>query len=197
VSKALQELSGSASLPASTPVMVCSIPGVEQATSALGVSDYLVKPISRKSLLDALDRLGHEIKTILVVEDDQEAMQLFWRMLASAERGYRMLRAYDGQQALDVLRRERPDAILLDLAMPRMDGFDFLSIKERNRALSDIPTILISARDPLGQPIVSKTLAITLAGGLSVSKLLDCLRSLSTVLWTPVGSPARQGALPG
>ena len=108
-----------------------------------------------------------------------------------------MLRAYDGQQALDILQTERPDAILLDLAMPRMDGFDFLSIKERTPTLRDIPTILISARDPLGQPIVSKTLAITLADGLSLQKLLDCLRSLSLVFSSPPGLPALPEALPG
>ena len=157
----------------------------------------MIKPIARESLLASLDRLDGDIKTILVVEDEPDALQLFWRVLSSAGRGYRMLRAYDGRQALDILSRERPDAILLDLVMPEMDGFEFLAIKGQSPMLRDIPTILISARDPLGHPIVSKSLAVTLADGLSVQKLLDCIKAFSALLSSPSAGSALQAALPG
>jgi CheY-like chemotaxis protein len=195
VGETLSGLSGSASLPEGVPAMVCSLPGVEQASNALGVSGYLVKPISRESLLSSLEGLGREVETVLIVDDEPDALQLFWRMLSSAGRGYRVLRAYDGRQALEIMQRQRPDAILLDLVMPEMDGFQFLSLKNQEPTWADIPTILISAQDPLGQPIVSKSLAVTCAGGLSVRRLLDCIRALSAILSGPSDGSAHQAAL--
>jgi CheY-like chemotaxis protein len=196
VGDTLSQLSSNAALPEGVPAMVCSLPGIEQATNALGVSGYLVKPISRESLLLALDGLGREVRTVLLVDDEPDALQLFWRMLSSAGRGYRVLRAYDGRQALEIVDGQQPDVILLDLVMPEMDGFEFLSLKNQNPAWADIPTILISAQDPLGQPIVSKSLAVTCAGGLSVRRLLDCIKALSAILSGPSVGSAHQAALP-
>jgi signal transduction histidine kinase/CheY-like chemotaxis protein len=193
----LAQIGGNMSLPAGIPAMVCSLPGIEQASNALGVSGYLVKPISRESLLSALAGLGRKVETVLLVDDEPDALQLFWRMLSSAGRGYRVLRAYDGRQALEIMQSQRPDAILLDLVMPEMDGFRFLSLKNQQLDWADIPTILISAQDPLGQPIVSKSLAVTCAGGLSVRRLLDCIKALNAILSRPLDGSAYQAALPG
>jgi CheY-like chemotaxis protein len=177
-----------AALPYGVPAIVCSVPGVEQAASGLGAADYLVKPISREQLLVALDRLERPVESVLVVDDETDASRLFWRMLASAERGYRVLRAYDGRQALDLLSRETVDVVLLDLAMPEMDGFEFLSHKAQDAALRDVPVILISARDPLGHPIVSKHLAVTTVDGLSARQIVDCVQALSQIL--SISAPA-------
>jgi CheY-like chemotaxis protein len=171
-------------MPYDIPIFVCSIPGIDQATGDLGISDYLTKPVSRDVLLAALDRLGHPVEKVLVVDDEPDALRLFGRMLASANRGYRVLRAYDGRQAMTIIRRERPDVILLDLIMPEMSGFEFLALKHKDPALGDIPVVLISARDPWGHPIVSSALAVTRASGLSARTFLDCLQALSAILST-------------
>ena len=191
VTQALQRLDAAA-LPYGVPAVVCTIPGVEEATAGLEVADYLVKPISRPQLLAALDRLEGRVETVLIVDDEPDALQLFWRMLAHADRPYRVLRAYDGRQALEVLRAEPVDAILLDLVMPEMDGFQFLAARAQEPALRDIPVILISARDPLGHPIVSKNLAVTLANGLSARQIVECVQALSQMLSvsTPQAGPA-------
>ena len=182
VEEALRRVSQRAELPVGVPVIICSIPGAEQAAGALGAADYLVKPISREALLAALDRLGPVVRTVLVVDDEPDALQLFGRVLMSAERDYRVLRADDGQQALEIMRQDRPDVVLLDLVMPEMDGFQFLAAVSQEPAWRDIPVILISARDPLGQPIVSKSLAVTCREGLSVEQLLECIQALSAIL---------------
>ncbi len=182
ISGALERLNACAALPEGTPAIICSVPGLEQATSTLGACDYLVKPVSREALLAALDRLGKEVKTILVVDDEQDALLLFCRMLSSANRGYRVLRACDGRQALQILREDRPDVVMLDLLMPEVSGFEFLAIRNQDAALRDIPVILISARDPFGQPVVSNALTVTRANGLSVQDLLSCIEALSTIL---------------
>jgi CheY-like chemotaxis protein len=194
---ALARLNEGSVLPRGIPAVVCSLPGPERTVNALGAHEYLVKPISREALLAALDTLEREVRTVLVVDDEPDALQLFWRMLSSAGRGYRVLRAYDGRQALDIIAYQRPDAILLDLVMPELDGFEFLSIKNRDPDLRGIPTILISARDPLGHPIVSRALAVTSADGLSARKVLDCIQTFSAIVSGPSDGSALQAALPG
>jgi CheY-like chemotaxis protein len=184
VSAVLQRLHKSEALPSGIPVIACSIPGVYEAAGALGVSAYLVKPISRDTLLSALDRLKLSGNTVLVVDDEPEALRLFRRMLVSSEPGYRVLSAMDGRQAMTILREQRPDVVLLDLIMPNMDGFQLLAAKSQDLTLSDIPVVVISARDPAGQPIVSNALAVTQGDGFSMHRLLTCIEAISGILST-------------
>ena len=156
----------------------------------------MVKPISRDTLLAALDRLGRNIETVLIVDDEPNALQLFRRMLASAERSYRVLRATNGRQAIEVMRAQPPDVVLLDLAMPEMDGFGFLTAKGQEPAWRDIPVVLVSARDPLGHPIVSDALAVTCANGLSVRQIVDSVRALSSALAPAPSADPAQPATP-
>lgn len=137
--------------------------------------------MARATLLEALDRLGLDGKKLLVADDDEDALRLFYRMLTSAGRGYRVLTAPDGRQAWEMLRNERPDALLADLIMPEMDGFELLAAKNADPALASIPTIVLSARDPLGQPIVSRVFAMTSRTGLSLGQLLAGITLLSKV----------------
>ena len=70
--------------------------------------------------------------------------------------------------------------------MPNMDGFALLEAKQRDPALRDIPTIVISARDPAGQPIVSNALTVTRENGLSAHHLVTCIKALNELL-SPAG----------
>ncbi|MBI1881158.1 MAG: response regulator [Chloroflexi bacterium] len=182
--KVLEYLNLSQKLPNNTPLITCSIPRLDDL-NPLGASVRLVKPIFRETLLEALDRLNIKEGTILIVDDEPDALQLFRRMLTSLERDYRILLARDGQEALTILQECRPEVILLDLVMPNMDGFQFLELRRRHPALTEIPVVIISARDPAGQPIVSSMVAATLGGGLSVSQLLASIEAFSKVLAIP------------
>lgn len=182
VGEELQALLREGSLPYGTPAILCSIAGAFEPANIPGAADYLIKPISREALLAAVERVQPKGKTILVADDEPEALQLFRRMLVSAGRGYRVLRAADGQQALHILRTQRPDALLMDLVMPEMDGFQLLAAKNADPALRDIPTLIISARDPGGQPILSSALAVTRGGGLSAGQLLSSIEVLTHIL---------------
>jgi signal transduction histidine kinase/CheY-like chemotaxis protein len=183
VSEALERLE-TVSLPHEVPVIACAVPGITSAANVLGVSDYLVKPISREALLAALDKLDIKGNTLLLVDDEPEALRLFRRMLIDSERNYRVLRASDGRVALHILRQERPDGVLLDLIMPNMTGYEFLKAKHQDPALRDIPVIVVSARDPAGQPIVSSGVGAMCHNGLSAQRLLSCIRALSGILAT-------------
>jgi signal transduction histidine kinase/CheY-like chemotaxis protein len=169
-------------LPYNTPAITCWVPGKDEAARRLGVVRYLVKPITRESLLSALEELGEEVRTVLLVDDEPEVLQLFSRILTSAERGYRVLRAKSGRRALDLLRERRPDLVLLDLIMPGVDGFQVLQQKSQDLSIQDIPVVVISSRDPAREPIVSSVVTVTRSSGLSASDLLTCVRSISETL---------------
>ncbi len=189
---------GQATLPAGVPAIVCSLPDTNIVQSR-GVADYLVKPVSRSALLAALDRLALSGKTLLIVDDEPEAVRLFKRMLASAGRGYRVLTANDGEHAMSVLRAQHPDALLLDLVMPNMDGFQVLARKNEDPDLRSIPVVVLSAQNPAGGPIVSNAMSITQGGGLSVQQLLSLIEMSIRVL-APMrrsGDPAQTAAPAG
>jgi len=109
-------------------------------------------------------------------------LQLFGRLLSATGRGYTVLRANGGQQALTLLRERQPDVMLLDLVMPGVDGFQVLQIKAQDQQIRDIPVIAVSSKDANGEPIISTALTVTKSGGLSFPNILACITALSDVL---------------
>jgi len=192
----LREVAGSADrlidLPYGTPAVICWVPGEDEAARRLGVVRYLVKPVTREMLLSMLEDLGETVQSVLLVDDKREVLRLFSRMLSSAEKGYRVLRATNGRRALSLLRERKPDLMLLDLIMPGMDGFQVLQEKSRDASIRDIPVVVISSRDPDEGPIVSDTLTVTRGGGIGLRDLVDCIQSVTEVL-SPSTQPAGRG----
>jgi signal transduction histidine kinase/CheY-like chemotaxis protein len=181
-----------ARLPYGTPALICWLPSADEAVKRLGVVRYLVKPVTRVALLSTLSGLSQEVKRVLLVDDDREALQLFSRMLYTADRDYHILRAETGPQALSLLRQRRPDVMLLDLIMPGMDGFQVLEEKSQDPSIQDIPVVVVSSRDPSGQPIVTSSLSVTRSGGLSVRDLLACIQATSRILAPSVQTSRRE-----
>jgi DNA-binding response OmpR family regulator len=83
-------------------------------------------------------------KRILVVDDDKEIVRLLDAYLERA--GYQVLTAYDGEMALHIMRRERPDLAILDLMMPERDGRDVTRVVRGDASLSAMPIIMLTAR---------------------------------------------------
>ncbi|MCL5999737.1 MAG: ATP-binding protein [Chloroflexi bacterium] len=182
IARGLDLLKSSSALPAGVPALVCVVPDPHDTSTGLRVSEFLIKPISQQTLLDTLDRLGVTQGTVLIVDDEPDGRQLFSRMLASSKRGYRVLQARDGEEAMGILYEYRADVILLDLIMPNMDGFEMLAALNESPSLRDIPKIVISAQDPAGQPIMSSALAVVQAGGISARQLLTCVAAMTRIL---------------
>ncbi len=86
-----------------------------------------------------------ETSKILVVEDDDDLRALLEALLA--RQGYQVETADSGLNALAALSTFKPHLILLDLAMPDMDGFTFLERKNGNVKIQNIPVIILTARD--------------------------------------------------
>ncbi len=169
-------------LPNRTPVVSCYVPGKHEACERLNVVEYLVKPITHDGLLATAQRVVPTHGSILIVEDDQEMARLIARQLNSAGQDYHILRAGDGTKALAMMRERQPDAVFLDLGLPDQDGYEVLREKEADPAIRPIPVVIISARDPLGQPVVTNRLRVELAGGLSARDVILCTAAISQAL---------------
>jgi CheY-like chemotaxis protein len=146
-----------------------------------GASEFLIKPITRDKLFAVLDRLDITHGTVLIVDDEPDALHLLARMLTVSERDYRILQARDGQEALEIMHSQQPDVILLDLIMPNVDGFHLLEILSQDVKLNHIPVVVISARDREGHPVVSSAVCVTRVGGISARRLLTAIALLSSV----------------
>lgn len=83
-------------------------------------------------------------KTILVVDDDKSIVRLVSSYLEQAL--YQVMVAYDGETALQILRRDSVDLMVLDIMMPERDGWDVTKTVRSDKRLSDIPIIMLTAR---------------------------------------------------
>lgn len=140
--------------PYDLPVIKISIPVDINKTSMLpsGVTHYLVKPVSRQVLLDAVHELGPEIHRILVIDDDPGMMRYLSQSLRSTDADpsrtpdYEIITALTGAEAWTCLEQTSVDAILLDLELPDINGWNLLDII-RTELSSPPPVIIITAND--------------------------------------------------
>ncbi len=85
-----------------------------------------------------------EAKTLLVVDDDPVLRECLEEVLR--HQGYRVLTAGDGEEGLRLVREQAPDLVILDVALPGMDGFRVATLIKGDPALQRIPIILYSGR---------------------------------------------------
>jgi CheY-like chemotaxis protein len=81
-------------------------------------------------------------KKIMIVEDDEFLVQMYATKLELQE--YQVTTAGDGKQALKLIKKEKPDLILLDLNLPVMDGFQVLEELKKDQATKDIPVLVLT-----------------------------------------------------
>jgi CheY-like chemotaxis protein len=137
---------------AEIPVIIISIVDNREFGTVLGATDYMVKPIDHERLQRLLRELrpghpenGERDGCILVVDDDPALRDILSSSLTDA--GWRAATASDGEAALAAIEQERPTAMILDLMMPRVDGFEVLrSVRERP-ATQDLPIIVVTAKE--------------------------------------------------
>jgi DNA-binding response OmpR family regulator len=142
------------SLPYDLPLVCLPLPESSDRAGALplGVCGYLVKPVPRQILVDAVEGLGPGMRGLLIVDDDPAMLRFVTQALKASEHeptsgtDYHFFTADRGEAALRILEDEDVDAVLLDLDLPDMSGWQLLA-QVRDLRGSDLPVIVISAAD--------------------------------------------------
>lgn len=144
------------------PVILVTVVDQKALGYQLGVTDYLVKPLNADDLLASLSRIAsyEERPRLLVVDDDPNVHEMVTQLLENS--GYQIQAVSDGVQAVTAAQITPPDVILLDLLMPRMDGFDVIEKMRQNPKTRGIPIVILTAKSlsaeeekSLGQRIYS------------------------------------------
>ena len=180
-------------LPPSVPVIYCALPSQAWIAQQQGVLGALTKPVSREDLLRAMAPAG-PCNDVLVIDDDRGFVQLVRRYLEGESEGCNVRWAYDGREGIEEMRRQRPQAVLLDLIMPVMDGFEFLRQVRQEPTLADVPVIIVTATD-LGEQVLAQfgsELRVRSSEGLAPDQVLRYLAAILDV--THASYPSRNAA---
>jgi PAS domain S-box-containing protein len=134
---------------ATIPVIIVSIVDQKQVGFALGADDYVIKPVRKPALLETIRRHvpspADDDSSILLVDDDPKALELMQEALRSA--GYETQGVRSGTRALEVLANKVVGAILLDLLMPGIDGFQVIRHVRQEPALKRLPILVMTAKN--------------------------------------------------
>jgi len=169
------------SLNQDTPVIVTTVLADRQVGMGFAIQDYLVKPLHADELMESLSRASvskNGDPEVLVVDDNPQALKLMEEALAHL--GYRSILERGGRSGLLAVANRRPAAVILDLLMPEMDGFEFLAELRKTDAGKDVPVIIWTMKD-LGKDDRARLLAIAQAvvpkGSGSLQRLIEELKS--------------------
>jgi len=134
---------------ANIPVIILSIVDQKQVGFALGATDYLIKPVRKPALLETIRRHvplpADDDSSILLVDDDPKALELLEETLRAA--GYETQGVRSGKRALEVLANKAVGAILLDLLMPGMDGFEVIRHVRQEATLKELPILVMTGKN--------------------------------------------------
>lgn len=179
-----------------TPIISCVIPRLGKRLYSEGILSYLVKPIMPEALRAVMRKVERDGETtVLLVEDDPDAMRLLERLLMSLPRPYNFLRAYDGLQALDLMKEATPDVVLMDLLMPGLDGWETIARMRADERLREVPVVIISAQDATEDRVMlAPPIHVRYRDPIDIARGADCLRSLITALSPRYPLPSQPAA---
>ena len=186
---------------AEIPVVMLTITSNQEMGYLLGAAEYLPKPVDRERLATILQRYRpvDGARNVLVVEDDVPTREVLRRSLQ--KQGWVVTEAENGRIGLEHLKEQPPALILLDLMMPVMDGFEFLSELRQNRSWDAVPVVVLTSKDltPDERAALSgKVERILQKGAYSREALLAEVRKIvAQCARKPARSDADEAASPG
>jgi len=154
------------------------------------VADYMTKPIQNSQLTELLMGQGWlgdagdppAGKKILVVDDDPDTLEVNTRIVQAQSPHYQVLQARNGLEALDLIRREHPDLVLLDLMMPELDGFGVLEAMREEEASRHIPIVVLTAQVLTEEDIARLNCGMVSVLGKGLFTVEEMLQRLENVL---------------
>jgi signal transduction histidine kinase/DNA-binding response OmpR family regulator/uncharacterized protein YigA (DUF484 family) len=168
---------------ADIPVILLTIVDKKALGFRLGAAAYLLKPLDPVAVRNTLNRVIRDKTTrqkhVLLMDDDPGVADMLSQFLPESE--FRLKSALDGVAGLEAVAADCPDIILLDILMPRLDGFGVIESLRANPKTCDLPVIVISAKDMT--PADSSRLKATVSSvmqkqGLRGEKLVDEINSV-------------------
>lgn len=171
------------SLPSDLLTVRCALPSSSLTSPSLPADALLVKPVSRRALLAAIERLPHSVNSVLIADDNPDVVRLFQRMLRGHIAPAHCRVAYNGVEAMEQLNVHKPDLVLLDLIMPEVDGHSVLARMAADPQLADVAVIVVSAHGQAHTDLrLAGPLHISRAGGFEFGELARTLHTLLSEL---------------
>ena len=129
---------------AAIPVIMVTFVNEPALSASLGAAETIAKPVNWERLKQVMERFQRD-GVVLVIDDDADARARLRHVLE--RNGWAVVEAENGRAAFDQIMREIPTLILLDLTMPVMDGFTFLHELRNHPGCSNVPVVVLTARD--------------------------------------------------
>jgi signal transduction histidine kinase/CheY-like chemotaxis protein len=136
------------------PVIIVTVVDEREVGLALGAADYLVKPVSRATLLDCLSRYKFTTKIltqaihVLAVDDDPAALDIIDAALSPD--GFDVIRANGGRAALEIARTSPIDLVICDILMPDLDGFGVVAELKADPRTREVPILILTGHELTG-----------------------------------------------
>lgn len=117
-------------------------------------------------------------KKILVVDDDPDLLRMLQLRIESE--GYEFLSAQDGEDMLKIMKRKKPDVVLLDIMLPKVDGYTALREMRKEESFKDTPVIVLTAKEKkkVGDLFTLEKVAFFVEKPFETKDLLQKIRSL-------------------
>jgi PAS domain S-box-containing protein len=165
------------------PVIMLTIVDHRNLGFSLGASEYMTKPIDRNRLIALIEKFAVSRRdgTVLVIDDDPDVRAMVKATIDDV--GMKATTVANGQAALDWLASHpQPALVLLDLMMPKMDGFEFLERVRQNPHYVDLPIVVLTAKELTDNErsyLAERTLLVLSKSAQPVSKLGFALAAIA------------------
>jgi len=129
------------------PIIMASVLSEKNLAFRMKADEYLIKPVSQEELIDTILRIisKKDCIEVLVADDDENFLNLMGQFLSEESMDYRL--AKDGVDALELMKKKKPDLVILDIMMPKKDGFTVIDEIRKNSEWKGIPIIVVTAKD--------------------------------------------------
>lgn len=115
-------------------------------------------------------------KKILLIEDDTDVREAL-RLRIEAD-GYDVIQAGDGEEGIAVYEQEKPDLIILDTGLPKMDGFTFLKIFKSKHSIEKTPIIVLTGRSGMKEPFELEGVRVFLTKPCNGEELVEAIKAI-------------------
>ena len=174
------------------PIIIsCALPRLAERHGTDGLLAFLAKPVSPEMAAAVMRKVERNSETtLLLVDDEPDAVRLLEAMLTTMPRPYKILKAYNGLEALTIMQDVVPDVVFVDWVMPGMDGQELIARMRADERLRAVPAVVVSARDwvddqvPLGTQV-----NVRVQKPMTVAKVGRCFSAVLEAL-SPDYSPA-------